>query len=85
MIASAFFCASACRNSIDAILDRGEVIRRAPDRRKMADQRLEDIHRLVVIDDVDKLQRGDLRTPIGFELNQIFRGKTDQRLPDGRA
>jgi len=70
---------------VDAVLDCSKIILHPPDRGKMANQRLKDIHRFVVVDNVDKLQSRDLRASVGLELDQIFRSKTDQRFPDGSA
>lgn len=68
---------------VEAILDRGQIMRRPADGGEVAYQRLKDIHGFVVVDNVDKLQDCDFRSSVGFELDQIFRSKTDQGLPDG--
>lgn len=64
----------------EAFTDRDEIAIGPADRRKVPDDRLEYVHRFVVIDDVDKLECSDSGTAVRLKLDQSFRSESNQRF-----
>src|SRR5580698_9438581 len=61
-------------------LDHRQVVRRSPDGREIAYQWQEDIHRFVMINNVDELHRSDLGAAIRLKFDKVVRSKADQGL-----